>query len=236
MPTGTGGTIVDGLYYLTAKVGYDGGCSPGTDRGTIDISGGATLFRFNGGTGPGSIGFQVSSGANITGTPLCVTGASPVSLTYTATATTITFFDASKQSQTTFTLASAVPTCNSIANIGTDVPFTADPGAPPTMTGGTIADGTWVRTADIQYNSSTAPSGTRRDTVQVSGTTFQIVLRQDASADMHVTATAALSNNDFALTWTCGNTGGVSRKYTATSTTLSLLDESNSRLEVFTKQ
>src|SRR6185437_9224770 len=66
-------------------------------------------------------------------------------------------------------------TCNAVANVGTAVSETTDPGPTPTMTGGTIADGTYVLASAVYYAGSTAGSKTHKRTFQVAGTTIQAV-------------------------------------------------------------
>lgn len=93
VPAGTGGTIVDGTYNLTAHVRYlaDGGaCSGGTDQSTEVIAG--TSVQVIGGTGALS-GTITVSGAMLTFNITCPSAASGVD-TFTATPTTLTIFDA----------------------------------------------------------------------------------------------------------------------------------------------
>jgi len=101
MPTGTGGTIVDGTYVLTAQTYYNApGCPTGTLSVTVVISGSCFQAVFGDSlTGNGSVSVAVQ-GNSYTPTATCTffsfdaSGATPdgPGKTYTATATTFTVF------------------------------------------------------------------------------------------------------------------------------------------------
>ena len=94
-PAGTGGTIADGTYVLTAQARYLGaGCTPGaTFEATVQITGGC--FQRVDGMGVNELrrsGNFTTSGNVITRDITC--GAALPAATYTATATQLTIFDA----------------------------------------------------------------------------------------------------------------------------------------------
>src|SRR5262245_49853480 len=78
--------------------------------------------------------------------------------------------------------------CNTLANVGTDVPVTTNAGAVPTMTGGQIADGTYVLTSQVVYaGGSTAGLGPLKQTFVIAGNTVQVVQSGSGMADEHQT-------------------------------------------------
>lgn len=109
-PSGTGGTIFDGTYILTAQAKYSPNCtSPLPFAETIEIAGGCTQFVFGdilAGTGSARITTQ---GSAISSTQTCVhvdtDGAVVVPdmsmTTYTATGTSLTLFSVNAASGAT---------------------------------------------------------------------------------------------------------------------------------------
>jgi hypothetical protein len=99
VPTGTGGVIVDGTYVLSAVVGYHcgdaGGPSPQSQ--TLFISNGCVqgAGQFRGQTISTTQSFTVS-GNELSGSIVCPAGqAGTQTLTFTATASSLTLFHAS---------------------------------------------------------------------------------------------------------------------------------------------
>jgi hypothetical protein len=102
MPAGTGGTIVDGTYVLTAQTYYNlPSCPTASISETVVISGGCFQIVFSVGTFAGNASASVAvEGNNYTETSTCTFlnfAPSAVSQdgpgkTYTATATTFTLF------------------------------------------------------------------------------------------------------------------------------------------------
>lgn len=127
--------------------------------------------------------------------------------------------------------------CNTIANIGTAVPETTNPAALPAMTGGTIADGTYVLTSAVYYAGSTASSVTHKRTLAISGSTVQLVNSDNSGPDVHATIMFAPSGNQLGDQGTCpaGLTVGPST-YTASSTTLEITKVADNQVETYTKQ
>ena len=112
-------------------------------------------------------------------------------------------------------------TCNTLANVGTAVPVTTDPGPAPAMTGGTIADGMYVLTSQVNYAGGTLGSGTLKQTFMITGNTVQLVQSSDGGPDQHQTIIQIPSGNQLTFTWSCGSGpgGAMTHPYTATPTT-----------------
>jgi hypothetical protein len=95
-PMGTGGTIADGTYALTGRVGYQTGCMEGTFRATLRMAGGCFLRVDDEGNGSATehlsrSGTFTTSGSTLTRDVTC--GTALPAATYTATPTTFTIFD-----------------------------------------------------------------------------------------------------------------------------------------------
>lgn len=93
-PAGTGGTIADGTYVLTAQARYvDAGCTVAMYEATIEIVG-ACFQRVDsfGNADTRRSGTMTTSGNVVTRTITC--GPTLPAATYTATATQLTIFDA----------------------------------------------------------------------------------------------------------------------------------------------
>ncbi|APR77798.1 Hypothetical protein A7982_03145 [Minicystis rosea] len=127
--------------------------------------------------------------------------------------------------------------CNALANIGQVIAETADGGPVPTMTGGTIADGIYVLTSNVQYAGSSADSRTHRRTIQIAGNSVQIVNSDDGAPDVHATLELAPSGNALDEMAVCPP-GLVAEMgtYTATATSLAILKNGTNQVETYTKQ
>jgi hypothetical protein len=125
-----------------------------------------------------------------------------------------------------------------VTDVGSPVSRTANPAAAPTMTGGTIADGTYVLVADVNYGTSTpASNSVVSATLVISGTSWQIVITDHVKTQSEVqSATVATSGNELTTTTTCGGQGTGQDEYTATATTLSWLDTTKLELVTWQKQ
>ena len=125
--------------------------------------------------------------------------------------------------------------CNSLEQLDTTpVSGTCGTGAQPTGTGGTIADGTYVLTAQARYLDAGCTAGvTFEATIQITGGCFQRVDGEGASEILrsgNFTTTGNVITRDI----TCGPTLPAAT-YTATATQLTIFDEGGS-VTTWTKQ
>lgn len=127
--------------------------------------------------------------------------------------------------------------CNALVNIGQVVHETADPGSLPTMTGGTLVDGTYVLVSNVQYATSSADSDTHKRTIQIAGDTIQLVNSDNGGPDIHATLKIAPSGSALNETAACPVglqiTPGT---YTATATTLAIQKNGSNQVETYDKQ
>ena len=125
--------------------------------------------------------------------------------------------------------------CNNLVNSAQVIDKNHHAEAPPVMTGGTIADGTYFLTAMDKYNGETGTS-THQEVWVYSGNTIQVV-QQDGT---HFTLSYVAANNVLTYTITCpaaqaGVTG--MSPYTATATQIvSVNSDDANELHTFTKQ
>lgn len=195
-----------GLASLTACGGDDGGGGSGGSSGSSGSGGSAT-----GGSGGAATGGAAGSGGAATGgSGGSGTGGGSTGGTGGASA------------------------CNDLVNDGADVPETAETGTPPTMTGGSIADGTYVLTARKDWQGSC--NCTTRQKVVISGTGAQLVTRTDQGADTHVTSTWSVAGNKLTSTITCPGAQTLQLEFTATATELQVFDAADQSLNVYTKK
>lgn len=142
------------------------------------------------------------------------------------------------------TLTAADPTCNTVTNGATAVPFTAKAGSPPTPAGGTIVDGVYYAVEAAGYGNVT-PSGRKLTIVILDGGTHMLWAGDvlDASAGAVLTsfranATASASGTTINMTVTCptGTTSPLppALDYTATATQLVLSLTTNGATAVTT--
>jgi len=110
--------------------------------------------------------------------------------------------------------------CNAIVNGATAVTSEQIAQNPPTLVGGTIANGTYFLTGLAIYTEPEGPTGaggTTQTTIQITGTTIQIA---SSGTPATRTATLAISGIDFTSTDTCPDTMVIQGTYTATTTSL----------------
>lgn len=139
--------------------------------------------------------------------------------------------------------AEAATVCNMLANSAQAVTYSQLNQDPPTPQGGTMADGTYAMTAAAIYTGpggTSGPSGTSQTTIQVAGTTIQIV--SDGQPPTR-TVTLATSGTSFTATDTCPDAKVTHGSYSATPTTILIFldggtDDAGARtvVETFTKQ
>ena len=129
-------------------------------------------------------------------------------------------------------LGAASPTCNTVTNGAPSVPFTADPGSPPTFAGGPIEDGLYFATSVDGYGTA-SPAG-RRLTLAITGSGTQFFWNgavldgtaQDIEETFAANATGSASGSTLTLTTTCASVSPspvqASMSYTASATALLL--------------
>jgi hypothetical protein len=150
--------------------------------------------------------------------------------------------------------------CNQIANVGSQVTPTCASGTPPTMTGGSIEDGTYVMTAVMDYGCAdggepVAPP--QAQTWVVSGGCLQgveTVTGESASMSpdgstmydfsdggmLAITQSLAVQGSELVLTQVCGADAGQTREaFTATPTKVTTVTQDSlgtMSVQVFTKK
>jgi hypothetical protein len=133
--------------------------------------------------------------------------------------------------------------CNALGNAAPPVTIQQVASAPPAPAGGTVADGTYFMTDVSIYtgsNGPSGPSGTAQTTIQVSGSTIQVV---SSGQPMTRTVMLATSGSTFTSTDTCPDATVTHGSYSATATTFLIFldgvtDDAGARtvVETFTKQ
>jgi len=129
-------------------------------------------------------------------------------------------------------LGVASPTCNALTNDAPSVPFTADPGSPPSFAGGSIQDGLYYATRADGY--AEAGASGRKLTLAITGGGTQFFWNgdvldgtaQDIEESFAANATVLASGSTLALTVTCASISPApipaSMSYTASDTILVL--------------
>lgn len=108
--------------------------------------------------------------------------------------------------------------CAPVPNVGATISKVTHAGAAPTMTGGTIADGTYVLTAFDLYGGATGTS-THKMTLVLKGGDAVHVDSKDGAADKITYVKYTTSGSSFTMSTSCGGSGSVTVGYTATATT-----------------
>ncbi len=118
--------------------------------------------------------------------------------------------------------ASTAGACNQLPNIGTVITSACVAGAPPAMTGGAIADGTYVLVSATAYTSSCSgiqlPTGGPTTLLLSAGCEQSIDIMGGAKTYTFATSGSTLTENEV-----CPGSGSYPLPYTATATTLSEL-------------
>jgi len=139
--------------------------------------------------------------------------------------------------------AEAATVCNMLANSASVITYSQVSQNPPTPQGGTMVDGTYAMTDASIYtgpNGPSGPSGMSQTTIQVTGSTIQIVSNGQPPTR---TVTLATSGTSFTATDTCPDAKVTHGSYTATPTSILIFldggtDDAGARtvVETFTKQ
>ena len=112
----------------------------------------------------------------------------------------------------------------------------AGTGTIPAMTGGTIADGTYVLTERLDFSGGTCACTTHTKLVfSDGGTKLEGIFRTEPEADKIYAATVSTSGTTMTWNFTCPATMTLLRQYTATATTIRTVDE-QMQLETYTLQ
>jgi hypothetical protein len=132
--------------------------------------------------------------------------------------------------------ASSGDVCAEIAQQGASIDKDHDPGPPPAMTGGTIADGTYVLTKMVQYNGENGNLA-HQETIVFAGGNGQIV-GTESGATKRLFFTYTTSGNEITEVVSCGGpAASVKQQYTATATTyVSVNSGDKNELHTFTKK
>lgn len=144
--------------------------------------------------------------------------------------------------------AEAAAACNTLANGASSISVQQVAQNPPSAGGGPIVDGTYFLTDATIYTGPggpTGPGGTTQTTIQITGSTVQVVVADGQPPSR--TTTLATSGVSFTSTDTCPDTAVQSGSYTATTTSTSTTfvvildggtDDAGARtlVETFTKQ
>ena len=132
-------------------------------------------------------------------------------------------------------------TCPSIANTAPIVTSSVMNGVTaPTGTGGTIADGTYYMTAQMQYMGGDNSPEDQKYTIKITGNQLDLTGHSGAKSEQSVTVTMANNTATGAAKWTvvcpaalAGKDFGIT-SYTATATTVTFYKPTNGA--IFTKQ
>jgi hypothetical protein len=118
--------------------------------------------------------------------------------------------------------------CNTVALGGEVITSIAATGVVPTPSGGTIADGTYLLTKSQAYPPATLPSWSMRLAYRITGNLLEVA--EDSGSGTPIFAynySTSTAGTTWYLTETCGGgiVGASPSPYTATPTTLTLINE-----------
>lgn len=128
----------------------------------------------------------------------------------------------------------AVSPCNKLEQLGAEIWLTTNSGNPPTATGGTIVDGTYVLTASTLYTKD-SPSGNRifdfgRSTILIKGGTDQVIITSPSGKERRATVRRVQTGHSSTSTSLCTSptrnktTGSGRTDYTATKDTVMFIN------------
>ena len=136
--------------------------------------------------------------------------------------------------------------CNTLEKLGTAITAVCSTESPPSGTGGVIADGTYVLTAQTTYSANCTNPLPISETITIAGDCIQVVfgdlLSGTASGRLTTQGSSITSSptcQHFDIDGTVTNMPFAMQTYTATSTTLTLFDVKTSGgtdVAVFTKR
>ncbi len=102
------------------------------------------------------------------------------------------------------------------------------------MTGGAIADGTYVLTERKSWKGSCDCD--TRQTMKIAGDVVQVVSRTDADPEVRVAGKITYAGSNLTLAMSCPAPKTLELTYTATATTLMIFDPQKHSLATLTKQ
>ncbi len=125
--------------------------------------------------------------------------------------------------------------CTTVVNIASIVSKTANTAAAPAMTGGTIAPGTYVKTAIINYATSTPGTTKHQETWVITASTLNTVaLTPGDTVEKRNSANYTVSGNMFTMNLTCPMVGTLNAQYSATPTEIRFTSSSPNEVHVYT--
>jgi hypothetical protein len=131
---------------------------------------------------------------------------------------------------------SCTGSCNTFPNVSQTVMRTVDSGPTPAMTGGNLADGTYVVTSIVQYNGDVTPFSLAETSV-IAGNLDAWVASTNGNPEVRYTTTYVANNNQLALSFCCPTPGNLTILYTTDGTTISHIDPANpNRVITYTRQ
>ena len=128
--------------------------------------------------------------------------------------------------------AAGESSCGELEDVGTPVHETQRNGEVPAPQGGAVVDGTYALTAIDIYSPASADSELYSATLRIAGGHYELV-RSGGLREEGAMATMAIV---LKLSPTCPARPALSKPYTATATTLSLVAVGDNRVETFTKR
>jgi hypothetical protein len=123
--------------------------------------------------------------------------------------------------------------CNTLENVATPITGTCETAAQPMGTGGTIAAGTYVLTAQARYMDAGCVPATYQVTMLIADGCLERVDGTGASA-LHRNQNVSTNGNELLRTSSCGP-GLPAATYTATGTQLTIFDQGGA-VTTWTKQ
>jgi hypothetical protein len=127
--------------------------------------------------------------------------------------------------------------CNQVPLPTATITIQQGMGMPPSPLGGSVVDGTYVLTQSTDYNVGDALVGqpTAGEMI-VTGGAIQTVSKDAKGGTVRVNASYLIMGTSLQQTGTCGFSESFSQGFTATSTTITLIQPSPPIVDVFTRQ
>jgi hypothetical protein len=126
--------------------------------------------------------------------------------------------------------------CNQIAIPTASITITAGTGSLPTASGGTIVDGTYTLTASTDYSVGDALVGQATAGVMVvANGTIQSVSSGGKGGTIRVNANYTVSGTNLQQTGSCGFSESLSEGFSATATTITLIQATPPIVSVFSR-